>query len=202
MKMYSMTTYLTEKPLGDILRAWAGAENVTAQPLVSGTRMRHDYEVRKDGITYSVEFNGDSHYRDPSVIFRDYTKEDLSKKLGRKVVQIPYFIQLNSETFKTFFGVDFDIETTFPHGFVATKMLPSSFCPLGYDRALYELKKHSKGVNADVMKSLEAKAEKLCNELVYYTNFIKVDGKDMSWNDFVDESNLVHDNKYYYPHPL
>ena len=196
--MFNMTTYLTEKTLGNILRSWAGDDNVKAESLVVGTRLRHDYEVKKDGITYVVEFNGDSHYRDANVIFRDWVKYELSTKIGKKVVQIPYFIQLNTETFKIFFDADFEIETTYPHGFVATKMLPSSFCPIGYERALKDLEMMPSNVNKDVMDSLEIKANKLGNKWVYYTNH--VDG--MPWEEFVDKANVVHNNKYIYPHPL
>jgi len=202
--MYQMTTYISEKPLGDILRTWAGAENVTAQPLVCGTRMRHDYEVRKNGITYSVEYNGDGHYRDPNVIYRDWAKEELSKNIGRKVVQLPYFIQLTTETFKIFFDDDFEIETTFPHGFVATKMLPSSFCPLGYSRALADLEKMPQSVNTAVMDSLKIKAEQLGNDLVYFRNSVVIPetGEEVSWAEFVKRANDVHNNQYEYVRPL
>jgi hypothetical protein len=202
--MYSLTEYITEKTLGNILVAWAGEENVKFQPMLTGTRMRHDFEVKKDGVTYSVEFNGDSHYRDPSVIYRDWVKEEISKNFGRKVVQIPYFIQLNTETFKIFFDADFEIETTYPHGFVATKMLPASFCPLGYNRALADLQKMPASVQADVMASLKIKAEKLGDPWVYHINHIDLPetNERISWGEFVKRANLVHDNVYEYVHPL
>lgn len=200
--MYKMTTYLTEKPLGDILRSWAGDENVIPQPIVLGTRMRHDYVVRKDGVTYAVEFDGDSHYRDPIVIFRDWIKDRTAAELGMKVVRIPYFIQLDSETFKVLFGVDFDIETTYPHGFVAAKFLPASFCPKGYERALYDLDRHSAKVNSAVSASLIDKANKLGDSWVYFKNSVTVDGEDIPWDEFVSRANEVHDNKYTYTHPL
>jgi len=202
--MYKLTEYITEKTVGEILRAWAGDENVTPQARVTGTRMRHDYEVRKGGKTYIIEYNGDQHYRDPNVILRDLAKADISKRMGKIVVEIPYFIQLTTETFKVFFGEKFEIETTFPHGFIASKMLPSSFCPIGYNRAVIELGLMPPKVVSDVMKSLEEKAALLGDNWTYFRNSVNIaEGEnEISWKEFVDRSNVVHNNAYTYVHPL
>jgi hypothetical protein len=201
--MYEMTTYLTEKPLGDILRTWAGAENVKTQPFVPGTRMRNDYEVTKNGLTFVVEFNGDSHYRDPTVILRDWTKAEISRKLGKIVVDIPYFVQLDELTFPHYFNDDFAINTTFPHGFVTTKMLPASFCPLGYNRAVHEIEHLPKEVTHDIMKSLETKAASLGVQQTYFRNSVVLEtGEELAWENFVKKANEIHNNQFIYIHPL
>jgi hypothetical protein len=201
--MYEMTTYLTEKPLGDILRAWAGADNVKTQPFVPGTRMRNDYEVTKNGITFVVEFNGDSHYRDPTVILRDWTKAEISRKLGKVVVDIPYFVQLDELSFPHYFNDDFAISTSFPHGFVTTKMLPASFCPLGYNRAVHEMELLPKEVSRTIMKSLESKASSLGALNTYFRNSVILEGgEEIAWEEFVSRANKVHNHKYTYTHPL
>lgn len=168
--MFELTTYLTEKSLGDILRAWAGPENVTPQPMVLGTRMRYDYLVTLPNETLFVEFDGDSHFRDANVIFRDDAKDKIAATLGRRVIRIPYFIQLTTETFSFFFGEGFDVATSFPHGFIAHKMLPSSFCPLGYARARSILDDAPSGVREAVLLSLVNKTKTLPPAFVFFAH--------------------------------
>lgn len=200
--MFKLDTYLTEKTLGEILIAWAGAENVTEQPMVTGTRMRYDYEVVKDGKTYIVEFDGDSHFRDAAVIMRDDIKDGIARSQGKKVVRIPYFVQLNTEMFKELFMDDFEIETTYPHGFIATKMLPASFCGIGYKRAMHFYNAVPKRVATEILKSLEEKAKTIPEVYVYGRLDYGSEEQSMTWDEFLTAARAVHGNKYEYRRDL
>lgn len=66
-------------------------------------RIRPDY--RSDKLKLIVEFDGTQHYEKPDVIRRDLRNTEMYRRLGYKVVRIPYFIQLTREAVKTLFGV-------------------------------------------------------------------------------------------------
>jgi hypothetical protein len=163
-----VTGYLTEQKLRPILEEWAGADNVFTQVKLDGTRMRYDYVVERNGRKIAVEFDGDSHFRDANVIQRDRAKDLAWNGLGHKVVRIPYFVQLNTSTFLSLFGEQFEIDTDFPQGFVTTKILPASFCPLGYRRAQEVIKLLDVSVQEEIDRSLADKAKKLPREFVYF----------------------------------
>lgn len=161
--------YLTESKLHAVLSEWAGDTNVDTQVKVAGTRMRSDFEVRKDSTVYVVEFEGDTHYRDANVVYRDNLKARIQEGEGKKVVKIPYFVQLTSQTFEHFFGIKFDIESDFPHGFITTKVLPASFCPIGHAaaKAIFDLLPDN--VKADIVASLREKSKALPAQYVFYS---------------------------------
>lgn len=198
--MISLTSYLTEQSLGEVLRAWAGKEFVISQPQVPGTRMRYDYEVIRNGKHMFVEFDGDSHFRDATVIFRDDTKDAIAKSLGKAVIRIPYFVQLDKESFKLFFGEGFDICTSFPHGFIAHKMLPASFCRIGLARADAVVKSLPNSIYEAIFKSLAEKARTLPAPFVYgrYAYAEDSSGKALNFEEWVAESVKVHGEAYDY----
>jgi len=147
-----MKKYLTEQLLGDFLKKLYGDKNVIAQVPVDGTKMKIDYQVTiHNGDTIYVEFDGDSHYCKPDVIYRDQIKNE---KFGNSLIRIPYFIQLDEFTIHHYFKVyvwdhpqliqyiDYDY---YPHGFIADKVtFPSQFCSRGIDRFFAELKAFDK----------------------------------------------------------
>lgn len=161
--------YLTESKLHAVLSEWAGDTNVAAQVKVAGTRMRSDFEVRREGTIYVVEFEGDTHYRDANVIYRDNIKAGIQKGEGKKVVKIPYFVQLTSQTFEHFFESEFDVESDFPHGFITTKVLPASFCPIGYAAAKVLFEALPNNVRDDILGSLKEKARELPAQYVFFS---------------------------------
>ena len=154
--------YLTEGKLEAVLQEWAGAENVQKEVNVPTTRMRWDYLVLHKGITYAVEFDGESHYRDINVIERDLRKRKIAIELDYIPINIPYFVQLNVETFHHFFGEYLDLHTTYAHGFIDGKAyLPASFCTYGLGRYEQDLKQLPKTVSKAIIDSLIAKAKKI-----------------------------------------
>jgi hypothetical protein len=201
--MVKVEGYLTEKKLYDVLCAWAGTENVAPQPMVTGTRMRYDYEVKHNGRHIMVEYDGDSHFRDANTIMRDDIKDNLSETAGREVVRIPYFVQLDKVTFKHFFNEDFDVVTEFPQGFINTKMLPASFCGIGVIRAQRIMDSLPLEVREQIALSLENKAENIPDCYVYARRFYgEKDGVGQTWNEFITEARRIHGSKYIYVRSL
>ena len=45
-------------------------------------------------------------------------------------MRFPYWVQLDSTTLWHYFGLEAEIEQSFPHGFITTKLFPASFCVL------------------------------------------------------------------------
>ena len=48
-------------------------------------------------------------------------------------------MQLDKTTARHYFGLEAEIQQSFPHGFIATKLFPTSFCELGIERFRAEL---------------------------------------------------------------
>lgn len=98
--------------------------------------------------------------RDSLVIKCDRAKDSIAVNLGYRIVRIPYWIQLTSETLKYYFGLDANIEQSFEHGFITTKYFPASFCDLGLSRFIYEICTLPDTVRNDVIISLLEQANK------------------------------------------
>jgi hypothetical protein len=115
----------------------------------------------------AVEFDGESHYRDPMRIRADREKDSIAIANGYKTVRIPYWLQLSNETLKFFFGLDLPIEQLYPHGFIDKKAaLPASFCQLGYERFVRELERLPAAVRISVFHSLDQKVSEYGKEYV------------------------------------
>jgi len=151
--------YLTQQKLENALReivglnAWRGKESI-----VPGTRQRWDMTFVKNNQTIIVEYDGDEHYRNSLKIKTDIEKDKKAKQLGYKVIRIPYWVQLTTETFRFYFGFDAHIQQEFPHGFITTKIFPASFCEKGIKRFKKELHELPANVKTDVIKSLRDRA--------------------------------------------
>jgi len=106
------------------------------------------------GIVTVVEYDGDEHYRHSMKIKADKSKDEIARKQGYSVVRFPYWIQLDGLTLKHYFGLEAQIEQTFPHGFITTKLFPASFCELGIKRFQAELLALPESVRKAVIASL------------------------------------------------
>ena len=73
--------------------------------VLDGKKLRIRPDYRSDRLKMVVEFDGTQHYEKPDVIRRDLWNAEAYRRLGYKVVRIPYFIQLTQEAVKTLFGV-------------------------------------------------------------------------------------------------
>jgi hypothetical protein len=129
-------------------------------------RKRPDY--RNDELKLIVEFDGYAHYTTAKGVLDDVLKDELYTGSGYRVVRIPYFVQLSTETVKSLFDIDYDFEQKYPPGFVDRKcVLPADFCTLGLKRFLCDFRKLPVSVRKSVLNSLYVKIGELGNsELV------------------------------------
>jgi hypothetical protein len=105
--------------------------------------MRVDYSLimPHNGQLLFVEFNGPTHYTQSKTIYRDYMLRDYCYHNDIRLVEIPYFVQLNDYTICEYFGDDvfdfyikdrIEITTPIPSGFIEKKIiLPYDYCTLG-----------------------------------------------------------------------
>lgn len=131
--------YLTESKLSKALHDLQPDHWLAEQIPVTKTRQRWDMAFKVDGRVTVVEYDGDEHYRHSLKIKGDRAKDEVARSQGWQVVRFPYWIQLDTATLKHFFGLDANVEQSFPHGFITTKLFPASFCELGIERFRVEL---------------------------------------------------------------
>lgn len=158
--MIEIEGYLLQKKLEVTLRkivgevAWRGRELT-----VPGSRRRWDMAYEINQQTTVVEFDGDAHYWNSLKIKVDLEKDAVAEKLGYKVVRIPYWVQLTTETLSYYFGLEKTIKQNFPHGFITTKIFPASFSELGVNRFRKELIGLPQATSKAVIESLQLRAE-------------------------------------------
>ena len=161
MKTVSYTSHLTQEKLTNVLKdalfekcsVFLTEAKVTGKP-----QCRWDvYFETHTGKKIAVEFDGDAHYRDTTVIALDYEKDTLALEQEILVVRIPYWIQLTDETAQYWFGDLFDgvhIEQDYPHGFIKSKIFPASYCAIGVERFVDEFFTIPEGVFKDVIDNM------------------------------------------------
>jgi hypothetical protein len=152
--------YLTQPKLAAALKqvvgeSWIGEEVAVA----AGSRRKWDMAYRSAGGTVVVEYDGDPHYWNSIRMKIDREKDKAAADLGYRVVRFPYWIQLTSETLRHFFGLSAEIRQDFPHGFITTKIFPASFCEMGVERFVRELRDLPSGVRLAVVQSLRDRAQ-------------------------------------------
>ena len=147
--------YLVQGKLEDALRMIVGNDCWRGREIrLPVGRRRWDMSYDIDGKVAVVEFDGDEHYRNTLKIKADREKDVIAREHSFRVVRIPYWVQLTSETLKYYFNLDAEIRQDFPHGFISTKIFPASFCPLGIQRFERELQALPMQVRQAVVKSL------------------------------------------------
>ena len=128
---------------------------------LDGKKLRSRPDYRSEKLKMIVEFDGVQHYTSPERIRRDFSNSEKYKRLGYKVVRIPYFIQLTNAVVKKMFrdvGVDVDVkEPLFDPKYAslgAVNGSPAWLCPAGLERMAKELKRFPQQyrVNIDALK--------------------------------------------------
>ena len=156
MKTVVITGFLIQQKLEDALAqivgdaAWHGKEI----RVVAGRRQRWDMLYESPNGRIAVEFDGDEHYRNTLKIRADFDKDELAKQDKYRVIRIPYWVQLTTETLRHYFDLEAEIIQDFPHGFITTKVFPASFCELGVQRFRTEMDGLPISVRAAVISSL------------------------------------------------
>ena len=162
--------YLTQEKLTRILSTHY---NVEVEVPIIGTKYKSDIQFNIDDKKYVVEFDGDSHYCNPDVMRRDRYKDDILFTLGFNIIRIPYWVQLNSETFEMFFKFKYpdNILQTYPHGFIDKKAkTPAHFCVDGIDKfntMIFLMAEHNPSLVLEIIRSLSNHSKyKNMNDLI------------------------------------
>ncbi len=151
--------YLTESQLGNVLEniIFPG-KTFVRNKTVPNSGIKNKPDFRNDDLMLIVEFNGDKHYTTSKVQYNDNVKKAVYEELGYTVVEIPYFIQLSSETIKYYFNVDVNYNKEFTHGFIGSEAtLPADFNTLGIRRfrnEMFAIYEECENVFTDVMSTL------------------------------------------------
>lgn len=156
--------YLTEKLLRDFVLQRFSGNIIFDKCYFKQSKSRQDVVI--EDFKLVIEFNGASHYTNADRIIRDKEKEDLCKVNGFYLIEIPYFIQLDSNIVTMLFSdyiSDLSGFNIYPHGFIDKKArLPADFCTLGLIRFYRDLEKF-KIVLPDIVKSMNDKASQYKN---------------------------------------
>ena len=149
--------YLTEDQLGvELERIFPGYEFVHDKQVPnSNIKNRSDY--RCESLKLIIEFDGYMHYNNASKIKTEEFKNITYKNMGYSVIRIPYFIQLSTKIIYELFGVIYQYQQSYPHGFVDSKaLLPADFCELGILKFINDLHKFNY-IYDDIIDSLVKK---------------------------------------------
>lgn len=111
---------------------------------VDGTKilLRPDYMSVK--LRLIIEFDGLSHYTDPSLIHKDEIITAFYEKHGYKVVRIPFFIELTNKAVKTLFGISVEeslFDERIPSMGPKEEDTPAFLCNAGIKRMAREFKR-------------------------------------------------------------
>lgn len=165
MKIYD--GYLTEEKLGTLLHRTMPEGKWISNKCVpnSGCKYRPDY--RNDHYMVIVEYDGPSHYTSAKRVLTDYDKIEIFTDMGYKVINIPYFLQIDDIIFQGVFqpnGADkngYEM-SRFPHGFISDNcVLPADFCTAGLMAFALQIHKDFWPARDSILLSLKNKTEEL-----------------------------------------
>jgi len=166
--------YLTESKLGDVLKQVFYDCEIISQYKIpyKDSFFKVDYYIKE--LNMIVEYDGHRHYSDTINIARDINLKNHCEYRGITVVSIPYWVQLDLDTFCLIFGEYVKrkyivgvktFEVKFPHGFISENcVMPSNFVIFGWNRFLKEMNmiyNKAPKVYEDVIKSLKCKKDEI-----------------------------------------
>jgi hypothetical protein len=151
----AIDSYLTERKLKIALQELFADDWIGGQVSLPGSRRKFDMAFREGSTIVLVEYDGDEHYRNSLKVKADKEKDALAANYEIRVVRVPYWTQLDRLMVKHWFGLDAEVDQTFPHGFITTKLFPASFCELGIQRFIQELAALPVKVRESVIASLK-----------------------------------------------
>lgn len=122
-----------------------------------------------------IEYDGPRHYTQASTAVRDFKKTEVYTQHGYKVINIPYFVQLDEAVISDLFSDykdELNSNSTFniyPHGFISDKViLPADFCSLGVERFKKDLDNNFSYIRDDIILSLNNKITTRRSKLEVY----------------------------------
>ena len=177
---YNSTNFLTEEKLVDYLRIIFPNQDWISNKKIPGTPINSRPDYYNEKMKIIIEFDGDSklningHYSSAKVILNDYKKDVIYRKIGWKVIRIPYFVQMSANSIYDLFGInEIKLEQIYPHGFWDEKArLPADFNELGICRFEDDLKRLP-SIKQDIIDSLKNKIVELKNIDLVLPNKLK-----------------------------
>ena len=166
-----MMQHLNESILGDCLKQLYPNETFIHDKVVpnSGIKLRPDYCCERMKLV--VEFDGYHHFQKMDTILSDHVKNKTYTGMGYKVVRIPYFVQLSSETVKHYFNMVVDWPQSYPHGFVSKDALtPMDFNRVGYELYLKHLANLPQHIVKEIKESEDKRIEQVFNRRLLDVN--------------------------------
>ena len=151
--------WLQEDTLLPIIKEIYKTDNisVTKYLKIPGLRTYPDFLLENEKII--IEFQGYHHFTKKEVVYRDNYKRNFHLFSGYKLIEIPYFIQLDEDVTEKLFGIRKDFSNGFPHGFLHPKLsLPGDFCKIGYERYKNLLEFYGEKIQKDILSSLQMRA--------------------------------------------
>jgi hypothetical protein len=144
---------LNKMRLGRILKTrWGDVveEDIAIQDH-RGHHLRFDYRV---GRIY-VEYHDAKHFTKTEVLQDDGNKAyNVVERHNGILITIPYFISLNDETWKYFFGSSMSFENAPKSGFVEKDVMPCDYNSYGEDRFMSYYRDAPPMVQTEILDSL------------------------------------------------
>jgi len=156
--------WTTEKNIFNILNSHPDIKYIKTRKKFSTYRYIPDYQFVAFGNFFIVEFQGFRHYTDPVTIHNDMLKFSVYRSKGFHIIEVPYFLQLNSDMFYRLFKFEHPSipDTGFPHGFIHPKAgFPGMFCNKGHERYMEIMGSLPSEIFADVILSVIKRSELL-----------------------------------------
>ena len=154
--MDNTKNYLTEDSLEEFLKQIYPNKEIIRNKTVpnSNCKSRPDFRIEEEKLI--VEFDGYRHYNSFETQSRDELKYHQYTYMGYKIIRIPYFIQLSSESIFKLFGIHLpDFEQKYPHGFIDKRALtPLDFNYKGLLKFRDDLIIFEKEIAEDILYSL------------------------------------------------
>lgn len=128
---------------------------------LDGKKLRARPDYRNEKLRLIVEFDGVQHYTSPERIRRDVSNTEKYKRLGYRVVRIPYFIQLTTDAVNKLFADVLEhkfAKKLFNPKYASLSTVngaPAWLCPSGLERMAKEFAKFPEQyeVNIDALKN-------------------------------------------------
>jgi very-short-patch-repair endonuclease len=151
-----LSKYCTIELLLWVLQDRYGEDRVKSEVRLGTSLMRADILLDDDTV---IEFDGPHHYTSARTICSDIRKNALCHKLGFKIVRVPFWLQLDTET-AGILGLSDEIyfDTAFPHGWITSDIFPASFCEAGIARFYTEFANLPKHIRQMVYDNIHENA--------------------------------------------
>ena len=156
--------YLTESKLIQLFKNLEKqTNNIKVETNIS---ISDEYKRYKGDIIinnyYLIEFDSYQHYTKSSIFERDSIKDTLWELQNKKVIRLPYFVQLTDEAFNYYFkdmikslNLNIKINSDYQHGFIDKKaVLPADFCSLGERRFISEINNLPENIASEIVNSM------------------------------------------------